>query len=529
MMDKFKSDVMKYTLGGIAIFVFGVFIGFQLNSGMIDSIQGFLFNVTRNSSATNSNATNSNATNSNATNSNATNSNAIDYSATDNIIYLESFRITSIEVTAGSKVYFDFVTSGACLNGVTVTLKNQKNNTTFSAPVKSLETAPYIVLPDNLSTSSYIVTDVLLIGLNSDYTTFSKQYNGNDIELTDTVYIYEKEGVSPIKLNSLSIDKTDVSVGDKVDLTFDVNKELINLKLVFKSTDNNKMVVYVKSLSSNPYFVIPTTTVKGTYSLYSATLTSSDNTKVYTIDGSNESIKFAFNSKLVISEKTNTSFIYNNEDINSQIIAKLYNAKENTKITINADSNTIIDKELFNAIKGKNKTLIINASDNQIVFNGKDIKNSKTIDVNMIIENVSSNENIKKLVSKGLIVNLPDNGNLPGNALVRVKETEKINKLLSDKIYVYFYNKSSNNFRVIREDVKKTNDGYYEFTISHNSDYLLVNEKLDSKLVVSEDADNVVSFQKGNGIYLLLIGVGVVVAISVTIAIVVIRKKKEIN
>ena len=554
MLEKFKGNVMKLTLGGIALFIFGIFIGIQLNSGAIDSIQGFLFNVTRNSSATNSNATksnatnsnatnsnatnsnatnsnatNSNATNSNATNSNATNSNAEDPSATDNIIYLESFHLITKEANAGDTVYVSFETSGACLNGITVTLKNQKNNTTFTALVKSIDDDPYIILPSNLSTSSYIVTDVLLIGLNSDKTTFSKHYNNNSIELKDTVSVKEKVVVTPVKLNSISIDPTDVSVGSKINVTFDVNKSLQSLKLEFKSTDNKTMVVYVKSLTNKPYFEIPTTTVGGTYSLYSATLTSSDSTKVYTTNGSNGSLKFNFNSKLVISDGTETSFIYNNEDINSQIITKLYNSKEKTEITINADSNTIIDKELFNTIKGKDKTLIINHSDNQLVFNGNDIKNSKTIDVNMLIEETTANENIRKLVSKGIIVNFPDNGNLPGNALVRVKATEDINKLLGDKIYVYFYNESSNNFSVIAEDVKKKDDGYYEFTISHNSDYLLVNKKIDSKLVVSQNIDNVVSFQKSNGTYLLLIGVGVVVAISLAIVIIVVRKKKEIK
>ena len=145
----------------------------------------------------------------------------------------------------------------------------------------------------------------------------------------------------------------------------------------------------------------------------------------------------------------------------------------------------------------------------------------------MTVDNVSSNEDISKLVSNGVVVNFPDNGNLPGKALIRVKATDEVDNILNDNVYVYIYNESSNNFCVIDTSVKKSSDGYYEFTITHNSDYLITNNKLDSKLVVAQSDDNVVSFQKGNGIYLLLIAVGVAVIIAVVVVIVVLKKKKK--
>ena len=552
-MDKFKNKTYKLVLGGIGLFVLGIFSGYQLKSGKIFSIQGFLFNAAgyatdtnatnsnatnsnatnsnaTNSNATNSNATNSNATNSNATSSNATNSNATNSNVTNNIIYLQSFHLTTKKATAGDKVYVSVSTAGARLNGLTVTFKSDSDNTTFTASVKSLNNNPYIVLPSNLSTAFYKVTDVLLTGLNNDNTTFSKHYSNSGVdnywELMENVSVTAKKVVTPIKLNAISIEAKEASVGDKVNIKLDVNKSLKNLKLEFKSS-NKTMVVYAKSLTDNPYFEIPTTTVGGTYTLYRVTLTSDDDTKVYTKDGSNGSTKFALNSTIVVSDGTETSFIYNNEDITSQIITKLYNSSDGTAITINADSNTIINKELFNVIKGKNKTLTINHSENQLVFNGKNIVNSKAIDINMNVEKSSSNEKISKLVSDGVLVNFPDNGNLPGSALVRIKATDDVSKLLSDNVFVYFYNESSNNFCLIANNIKKTNDGYYEFTISHNSDYLLVNKELPSNLVVSQSDNNVVSFQKGNNTYLLLIGVGVIAAVAVASVIIVVKKKNK--
>ena len=212
------------------------------------------------------------------------------------------------------------------------------------------------------------------------------------------------------------------------------------------------------------------------------------------------------------------------------IITKLYNATSGTNITINADSNTLINSEVFNAIKGQDKTLTINYQDNQIIFKGETITSSKTIDIGMLVDNVNNNQTINKLVSNGVVVNFPDNGNLPGEALIRIKATKNIKTELNDTINVYFFNEADNNFFEIQTDIKKTSDGYYEFTINHNSNYLLVNEKLDSSLVTDSSSTNVVSFQKSSKIYLLLIGIGVIVLVLAVVIIVIVKKrKKDIN
>ena len=146
----------------------------------------------------------------------------------------------------------------------------------------------------------------------------------------------------------------------------------------------------------------------------------------------------------------------------------------------------------------------------------------------MTVENIINNENISKLVSKGILVNFPDNGNLPGKALIRVKATDEVMQILNNKVYVYVYNNSSNNFSVIDTNVKKSSDNYYEFTITHNSDYIIVNEKLESKLVVSKSSENVVNFQKGNKTLLMLIAIGGAIIIAAVIVIIVLKKKQNI-
>ena len=551
-MDKFKSKVIKLAVSGVAIFAVGIFVGYQLNYGTLSSIQGYLFNAA--GEASDSNASNSNASNSNASNSNASDSNASDAnassanassanaSATDNIIYLQNFALGSTSAKQGDKVNVTIGTSGACNSAVSIVFKNA-NGTTFTAQVQDITGNPYIVIPNSAVTTTYSVSDVLLVGRNSDNTTFTKQYStsgANTYAFNSSLTVVAKETnnggnnnggtqqpVAKVSLTSISLGSTSAKVSDKVYLNVQTSEKLNSLKLVFTSDDGKTFTVYAKDLSTKPYIEIPSSTVGGTYSLTSAIISTSKSSTAYSKDGGNDTEKFDFNSTIEISDGTETSFIYNNEDINSDVLTKLYNAPSGSEITINADSNTLINEELFNAIKGKNKKLVINYKDNQVVFNGTDIDDSKTIDISMTVDTVSSNENINKLVSNGIVVNFPDNGNLPGKALIRVKATDEVDKVLNDNVFVYVYNESSNDFCVVDTSVKKSSDGYYEFTITHNSDYLIVNEKLDSKLVVSQSGSDIVNFQKGNGTLLMLIAVGVAVIIAAVIVIVVLKKKKS--
>ena len=611
-MEEFKSKVIKLAISGVMIFAIGIFVGYQLNYGTLASIQGYLFNAAgeatdanaTDSNATDSNATDANATDANATDANATDSNATDANATDanasitdNIIFLHSFKLERNSVKPGEKIFVEIDTSGACNTGASVVFKNP-NGVTFTVQVQDITGSSYITIPKSALASTYVVSDVLLVGLNSDNTTFTKQYSltgsnvfnfnsfltvtakdkndvgnnnsgnsnsgnnnsgnnnsgsnnsgsnnsgsnnsgnnntgnnnseNNNKENNNSGNNNDTQTVSKVTLNSITLDNSTAKVNEKVYINIKTSEKLNSLKLVFSSTDGTTFTVYGKDLSSSkPYIEIPSSTISGTYSLVSAIISTLDSSTIYSKTGEKGTEKFNFNITIKISDGAENVYIYNNEDINSEILAKLYSAPSGSEFTVNADSNTLINSELFNVIKGKNKKLIVNYKDNQIIFNGKDIDNSKTIDISMTVENIINNENISKLVSKGILVNFPDNGNLPGKALIRVKATDEVMQILKNKVYVYVYNNSSNNFSVIDTNVKKSSDNYYEFTITHNSDYIIVNEKLESKLVVSKSSENVVNFQKGNKTLLMLIAIGGAIIIAAVIVIIVLKKKQNI-
>lgn len=539
-----KDKILELVIGGIIIFSVGIFIGYKLNSGAIKNIQGYLFNASgfatdpnatdcnaTDSNATDSNATDSNATDSNATDSNATDSNATDSNATssnasinDNILILSSFYLKTTTSKTGEKIYVNLQTQGTTNTGASVSFKSTKGYT-FTTSIYSINNNPYIIIPNNILPDTYNVTDLLLTGLNSDYTTFTKHYgqNGNFNYTFSSKLIISSENKTNIKLNSFTLKTNKANISDKVYFDIQTSEKLTNLKLEFKGS-NNTFTVYAASLNNNPYFEIPSNSTEGKYILTSLTLISNDNTVIYTNNGNNGTLKYVFNSDLEITNNSNKKLVYNNEDIDTTVISKLYESDKNSEIAINANENSFISSELFNIIKGTNRTLKINNNDNELIFKGNDIKEAKTIDVNTKVYLTEVNNNINEIVKKGIIIDFPDNGSLPGNALVKIKNNDDIKKVLDSKVNVYYYNDKTNKFRLISRGITLTED-YYEFNISHTSSYVLTNEEIDKKYL--ETNENVVNFQKSNKVNLLLIGAGVLVIIGTTCLIIFIKRKNK--
>ena len=138
-------------------------------------------------------------------------------------------------------------------------------------------------------------------------------------------------------------------------------------------------------------------------------------------------------------------------------------------------------KELFEAIRGKNKTIIFYRSYFQWWFNGKDIKNPKDINLDIGISLVDGED-------YGSEVNLPkfsfgNNGELPGKAQVRIK-SDYVYTLygLSHTLYLYYMDQNADQLSL--ED--KSNIKYYlddtdhwcSFEIAHNSAYLASGKKI---------------------------------------------------
>jgi len=524
-MKKIKID-SNYILIGTFLLITGLVLGISIGMGGTFALEGGAQTVV--TSATSTNATGTNATPVNATGTNATGANA---SRTDNILYLNNFSLAVESAKPGDKVYVGKMTTGACNSGMSISFIEMSNNRVkhFAVNVENMNGTPYFIVPKNVESGSYTADTITLIGLNSDNTTFSRCYARVTAPAACSKHNFainlkiSRENNKDIKLEKISLGTDKALIGEKVKVTYNTDETLTSMKLIFKDGDKT-LNVNVLDLDKDAYFTIPSTTSVGEYNLTKVVLMSEDNSTVYE-KGQN----FSTDVKIAVSDNDKKTYVYNNSDINEEIIKKLYDDNNIEEIVVNVDENTTISEDLFKVIIGTNRKLVINTNNNQIVFNGRDVTETKAIDVAMNTTRINEDDDISKLVNDGIVVNFVSNGNLPGNALIRLRTTSTVkNTLGNKKAYVYYYDEEANGFNVIAENVSPKND-YYEFAISHNSKYILTNSKLSNNLIISEEDNNVVGFRQSDNSYLLMLSGALILILIVIIIILVIKNKKREN
>lgn len=136
-------------------------------------------------------------------------------------------------------------------------------------------------------------------------------------------------------------------------------------------------------------------------------------------------------------------------------------------------NNNKADKRLFQAIAGKDKTVVFENNDVQWIFNGKNINpdNCKTINLNVNISKKKGSDYGFVNDDYILCMQYAENGVLPGKVQMRISNEflkEKY-KVTSDMILSY-YDQAPD---VLDTDVECADDGYAEYEISHNSTYIL--------------------------------------------------------
>ena len=222
-----------------------------------------------------------------------------------------------------------------------------------------------------------------------------------------------------------------------------------------------------------------------------------------------------------------TGLIYNNSEITPEILEKISNNTELQNITINLDENVNISRDVFMAIKDKNIKLTVNTGENQIIFDGNNIEITKDINAEISYNLVNKDSLLKEIVQEGVVINFANNGELPGTALIRIKATEELKQALDmDTILVYYYNEETKELTQMTDDAIYNEDGYIEFSINHNSKYLLVNKLIEEKeySVTTTSGDvkekDKVSFLESHKMYVIIIGVSILAIIVVVILIV---------
>lgn len=231
-----------------------------------------------------------------------------------------------------------------------------------------------------------------------------------------------------------------------------------------------------------------------------------------------------------VEEEVQTDLTYNNSEITQDILTNISNSTETQSITINLDNNVNISEDIFEAIKGKEIKLTINVGENQIIFNGNDIITPKDINAEISYNLASKDILLKEIVEEGVVINFANNGQLPGTATIRIKVTDEMKQSLNmETILVYHYDEETKELTQMTANATYKEDGFIEFSINHNSKYLLVNELIEEKeytVTTGENTEvkNEVSFLESHKMYIMIIGVSVLAIVIVAIILIVDKK-----
>ena len=308
-------------------------------------------------------------------------------------------------------------------------------------------------------------------------------------------------------LNKLNLKSQTATIGGQVPLDVnysynDTNKKIKSIYLTFRDSSKKKtFTTYVKSLFSDPYFIVASSADVSTYKLDSIGVTfealdGTNNTII--INASSNSGKYSevFNQSLTIDKSANNNnsndeyLYFSADELNDEVYKRIQNSKDDS-IIIDADNYTIIPLQLFDIIKDSKKNLIIKHNKNEWIFNGEDIKVPKDIDVLMNfyeMNNSNISDNLKKALNgEVVILEFPNNGELPGNVLIRIKDTEIISKLTGDRYYIYHADTENDKLNKVALDVQKTSEGYIEFYINHNSKYIISSAEITNQKILGED------------------------------------------
>ena len=532
--EKRKVFTWRINLFIFIIFALGTMFGILISDFSVPSLEGYLFNqadVLESNSYVNVNATYSNATASNATSSNATSSNATSSNSAPDAIFVQYIEINTPTIKAGEKMYINFATVGNCLNGATFTFVNDEMGLNFAAQLEYEDDGRmYLDIPEEVVAGTYDLKEILLIGTSNSGGTFSvsyKEFAGHDFNIS--LVVEKDETKKDIVLNSISFEKSEVDIGDELYFTIDTDVELLSAKFVFKNVETAETITtYMKEKDNKKYLTFATNVRGGNYEIESLTLTSDNTTTIYSKNGNGNVKQFDFNTTITLNEVDLTNLEYNNEDINAEVIEEIKNSKTAKTITINADTKAIVSFDVFDAVKGTKKELIINYRNNQYIFDCSKITMAKDVDVSMKVysmKNTTKDTDVKSFVEDGIIVTFADNGTLPGKAKIRIKQTSELKEVLgNNSVYVYYFDEINRMFEKVDKNVK-AKDSYYEFEITHNSRYVLTTAPIDENMIQKSE-DEVVNFVMSDKVYLILIILALVLVIVILVILVVYNRAK---
>jgi putative cell wall-binding protein len=169
------------------------------------------------------------------------------------------------------------------------------------------------------------------------------------------------------------------------------------------------------------------------------------------------------------------------------VITVINNVTNNGKVTVDVTTNKTAVKEIFDAIKGTDKTVTFEQNGVEWTFIGKDITGT-TKDIDMTVKaaplNSTTSDNKTAIGEKVnnenvLVISFANNGQLPGKAKVKVKvDAAWLASKNRNNLNIYYYNETTKAIETIASGLTADAEGYVQFEITHNSDYIVSDKAL---------------------------------------------------
>lgn len=307
-------------------------------------------------------------------------------------------------------------------------------------------------------------------------------------EVSFTISNDGHEDITPPVLNSVSLDKTEVEAPGVVTVTLDVADDVSGYRsglIRFVNRQNGKSIESNID-RDNPSVVqieVSEFEPSGIFELEDVYLFDNNNNMSHYISNTyaGSDIPKLPNEVSFLVKNTETG---SNEIITSTtsktLIEDIKNMPDDGTAHIYHGNNDILIAEVFEAIKGTDKTIIVESNGIQWEFHGKDITGEiKDIDLSTAIDtkwNIdSAADDVMALEQDAIILKFSDNDQLPGEATIRVKMDYVFRDYLgSDKgLYVYYFDNTTQQFVEVAANISVGNDDYLEFTIDHNSEFVI--------------------------------------------------------
>lgn len=307
-------------------------------------------------------------------------------------------------------------------------------------------------------------------------------------EVSFTISNDGHEDITPPVLNSVSLDKTEVEAPGVVTVTLDVADDVSGYRsglIRFVNRQNGKSIESNID-RDNPSVVqieVSEFEPSGIFELEDVYLFDNNNNMSHYISNTyaGSDIPKLPNEVSFLVKNTETG---SNEIITSTtsktLIEDIKNMPDDGTAHIYHGNNDILIAEVFEAIKGTDKTIIVESNGIQWEFHGKDITGAiKDIDLSTAIDtkwNIDSEaDDVMAWEQNAIILKFADNNQLPGEATIRVKMDYAFRDYLgSDKgLYVYYFDNTTQQFVAVAANISVGNDDYLEFTIDHNSEFVI--------------------------------------------------------